>query len=121
MSKLRLAAAALAFAVPVPLVVAAAPDGTRGMAIMSAVVASNGEPVHMAGVTATQRFSTGNYRVTFVRAVDLAACAFSVTPFAGIATMSYIEDERTAIVQAYHPTDGTFLDAGFSIIAFCHK
>ena len=71
------AAAALAVSIGVNALTSPAPaaaDKSLGMAVMSAVIASNGTLVRGAGAVSATRLAAGSYTVTFNR--SLADCSF---------------------------------------------
>ena len=119
---LCLAAAFAAAANAAP--VAAAPDGTLGMTLMSAMINANGSIAAGAGVLASAKLSTGFYNVTFNR--TLSGCTFvasistttDTVPSGSIVTMREPSDLRILNVATFSDFK-TAADRDFGVMVFC--
>jgi len=111
--------------VAAPAATRAAPDQTLGMALMSALVNSNGTLLGGAGATSSNQHSTGRYRVFFNRSV--LGCGYVATrshffPNAHMdpATISTAPgDSASSVWVVVQEADGTYVDRIFGMIVFC--
>lgn len=99
-----------------------APDQTRGMAIMSAVVDGNGDLISGVGVKEVERTGTGGYYVRFQRSVE--GCTPVASPLANFYDNFVIVDHvPTPTPDSFQVLTGEVLgsaeDTRFSIIVFC--
>jgi len=107
---------------------AAEPDQTQGMALMSAVVRSDGTLVSGSGVVSSDRFVSFIYHVTFTRSVQ--GCAFVASSGTteneggsggGVAISTSITFNGTLVlpnvVSVFTHADGS----PFILIVFCPK
>jgi hypothetical protein len=95
----------------------AAADGKLGMALMSAVVASDGTLTRGAGVTQSSRVSTGNYKVIFGR--DVSTCTFAVTSVNTLPVSAAAQPGFGGVGVALAGSDGGAVNAPFNLIVFC--
>jgi hypothetical protein len=99
----------------------ATPDDTLGVALMSAIVDSQGHLLSGSGATAAARTSQGQYTVTFVR--DVSACTFAATStFQGeMIGASAGSSANVAMVYSMSPSGGgsSVSDSGFNLVVFC--
>ena len=114
--------------VAAPAATRAAPDQTLGMALLSALVNSNGTLLGGAGATSSNRRATGLYDVFFNRSVlgcDYVATQSNtninnyVPPLATIATAPGLSADRVFVVV--QDGAGTNVDRIFRMIVFCPK
>ena len=114
--------------VAAPAATRAAPDQTLGMALMSALVASNGTLLGGAGAISSNQPSTGRYQVFFNRSV--LGCDYVATqsqtgalshnpPLATIATAP--GGSANAVWVVVQDGAGTNVDRIFRMIVFCPK
>jgi hypothetical protein len=112
--------------------IAAAPDQTQGVALLSAVVSSSGNLAHGAGAVSAAPLQTGVTKVTFNRPVGACNLVASVlTPvlspapagFAGFITVSpVINVPDTIVVTTRSVASGAPLqNQAFSLIVFCER
>ena len=98
-----------------------AADNTLGMALMGAVINSDGTFANGSGVTSSQRFTTGGYQVIFER--NIADCNYA-TAVVGLSFV-YVRIVVHSGNQLQFNTnniDGSALtDTTFSVTVFCHK
>lgn len=102
------------------------PDGTLGMAILSAVVANDGTVVRGAGVTGASSLSTGDYEVDFNR--DVSACTYPASigdTGAGVArglidVATRAGNPSGVFVQTFDLT-GAAANEPFQVLIFCTK
>ena len=105
-----------------------AADNTLGMALMSAVVSSNGTLVRGSGSTAATRTGPANYYVTFERSVRDCAITASVgrttAPggyFYGTASANYDAGSPNVMYVLTRTPEGVGADNDFHLLVFCHK
>lgn len=114
--------AAFASAVVTSWPVAAAPDNTLGVALMSARVDSDGTTLASSGATGVTHPGGGQYVVEFDR--DVASCIYSVKPFNNLRGASVLPAAASGSAVAvtiwgisgisFAPTDGEF-----DLIVYC--
>ena len=95
-----------------------AADNTLGMAIMSAVVQSNGTAFSKAGVGSVAKPDTGSYFLDFVRPVTDCTPMVSATPSAYASWFITLDPPNRIEVNTYDAA-GALTDKYFSIIVFC--
>jgi hypothetical protein len=118
MHRLRAAAvigSCLAFLAPRAGIAAA--DGKLGMALMSAVVASDGTLTRGAGVTQSSRIAPGNYKVIFER--DVSTCTFAVTSVDTTPVSAAAQPAFGGVGVVLAGSSGGPIDAPFNLIVFC--
>ena len=104
-----------------------AADKTLGMALMSALVDSNGTVRGGTGVTSVTFLGTGNYRVFFERSVR--DCTFSATVGGEPGGATYVgpyanagyDSEANAVRVYTFLNNTTGFSAIFHLLVFCHK
>lgn len=97
--------------------VAAAPDQTLGVALMSAFVGNDGGLIGGVGVVSAERESLGTYRVTFVRSIDSNNCAIVATG-TGSDIVSVPSTPVPVIVRT-RDSFGDLSDRAFRLFVFC--
>lgn len=103
------------------------PDGTLGMAILSAVVNSDATIARGAGTTGSIHLGTGLYEVDFNR--DVSACMYDVTvgttsdgSTTGVATDATRAGNVSGVfVETFDATGGATNDKSFHLVVFCAK
>jgi hypothetical protein len=95
----------------------AAPDNTRGMALLGAYVDALGNLVSGSGVVAAARNSTGSYQVDFDR--DIFDCFVTATP--AMPVRLYVSKANNIVAVSSHDSAGAFSDAVFNLIVFCAR
>lgn len=113
-----------------PMIAVASPpgaDNTLGMAILSAVVNSDGTIARGAGATASSRIVTGQYEVDFGR--DVSGCAYVST--VGSPTAGASARGQPTVAPRSGNSDGVFVETQdstgndyslpFHLIVFCAK
>lgn len=98
-----------------------AADGTLGVALLAALVQSDGSLLSGSGATGATRLGTGTYEVDFNR--DVTGCYYTATPFnAGFS----IETEPRSgnpngVFVSIQFRDGTAADQQFYLIVYCGR
>ena len=121
LARFGLAAALVTLGASLPRHAAAAPDNTRGMAMMSAFVTSDGGLLVGAGAISATRIGNGHFEVVFDR--DVARCfyfpALGAGPVSGSASATVgSEANRVAVVTQMN---GQIADNHFGIVVFCNR
>ncbi len=106
-----------------------AADQTRGMALMSASVASDGALQASGGVVSSARVSTGFYSVKFDRSVENCTCTASFGSHSGTAVAYLAQNYISANCPFGDPDNVTVWiirggvdgDYPFQLIVFCPK
>ena len=99
--------------------VAAAPDQTQGVALMSAIVNADGSLKSGTGVVSSERIDAGIYEVRFNR--DIRDCVPVATVFEiGFAQLSE-PAAGTLVNVGTHTANGGLSDFPFSLLVFCPK
>ena len=101
----------------------AAPDNTRGMALMGAYIGSDGAFRSGSGVIANYKLATGDYQVLFDR--NISECIVSATPVSlgdrRSATV-YVPPGNPASVEVVTwDSAGAVSDTPFYLFVFCSK
>jgi hypothetical protein len=104
-----------------------APDGTLGMALLSAAVNSNGTLARGSGVTSTASLGGGSYQVIFDR--NVTQCVYVAT--IGDPSNSAAGPGQTDVAQRAGNVNGVFLrtsnsagtftNLSFYLLVFCNK
>jgi hypothetical protein len=102
----------------------AAPDGTLGMSLMSAMISANGSIAAGAGVLDAAKLSTGFYNVTFKR--TLSGCTFvgsisttTDTVPTGTLIMTREPSDLRILNVATFSDFKTSADRDFGVMVFC--
>ncbi len=115
---------------PAPAAKPLAPDGTRGMALMSAAVRVSGTTatlVRGSGVTSITRIGAGLYQVIFDR--DVTQCFYVATigdPFQGNSPQGFIDvaarggNANGVFIETHDPSNA-LADRSFQLLVFCNK
>jgi hypothetical protein len=105
----------------------AAADGTQGMAMMSAVVRSDGTLARGAGALSSVRRTEGYYEIIFDRNIRNCTMSALIGPdtYPGHYPVTLVSGQFTDNSSAYRvavlrPND-VFVDSPFHLLAFCHK
>jgi len=118
----------LAFAAAIPPV-AAAPDQTQGVALMSATVTAGGTLVRGSGTVSSARDAVGTYTVTFERPINACAAVGNVSqtrgvefpgPVPGSVSVAFVGPQNQAAVLVTD-LDGQADDLAFQLLVFCEK
>jgi hypothetical protein len=100
----------------------AAPDDTRGMAVLAAVVNGDGTLFGAgSGVQSTSRSTTGTYLVRFDRNVGLGDCIASATADFAAASAAVLFDAGAVNVYTRSLTTGSATDSRFHLLVYCAR
>lgn len=98
---------------------------TQGMALMGAVVRSNGNLEGGAGATGALRSGTGSYKITFTR--NIRDCILTASPAllvadssSGAMTTVFVESDADVRVTTRNAA-GSYADHSFHLSVFCPK
>lgn len=129
MKMLAAGAVALLFASAIPIECAsAAPDQTRGMALLSLAIDLDGFVVSQSGVTNfTNVAGAGRYNVTFDRSVADCTAVGSIgpgntlNPVNGTVVTGRLSGNPNGLLIQTRDDAGTLVDMAFSLLVFCPK
>jgi hypothetical protein len=106
----------------------AAADGTLGMALMYAAVASDGTLLRGSGVVSSDGIAAGNYGVRFERSI--ANCGYvatlvgsppGVTPLSGSASATRSAGNSSELIVITEDTGGASASRPFHVMVFCPR
>jgi hypothetical protein len=119
--QLSLAGIAACFTIAAPQLGKAAPDGTFGMALMSAQINPSGNFSRGNGLISSAKVNTGQYEIIFDR--DVTGCTYSVTGSGspGEALAQPRAGQANGVFVGTYTSAGAAADRGFYLLVFCYQ